>query len=892
MIRAKLAISQPTDPEEQEADATADRVMRSHAGIAVGSSACGCADEENCQCSGGAKIARSAAGSAGAAPHGFLGSMRGSTAHPLDHHARAFFEPRFGRDFSHVRVHTDTTAADGARAIDAHAFTAGSDIFFASGRYAPGTSAGMHLLAHELTHVAQGSTIQMPRTDSALPIGSVNDGAEREAGRVSARLMRGQDSGPITAHGAPAIRRFSLRGAWDSIKGAASDTGSWVADKAEAGASAVYHGAKWVGNEAVQGAEAAGKWALGKFQNAWDCLQSLGTGVGNLVSGDVHSLTDLLGIPAPEGEDPSTLDTIVAVLKHPCLQMIPGYGAVSWAAGKLEQAGKFLAGAWHLLQNPQPVIDGIQKAIGKMIAQIPGYVEGLVQTTIKQLGAKAKEHGEGIWRHLKPKLDYLAKNWWQVIKDTGWQLLWPWPSVGKDLKEIWGHVKSAGDNLWNLRFSKALDDILAVERGVNSILGALYGWFFIASVLVGAILGAIFGFGGGALPGAGAGAAFAGEVGEGLLLASVAVEGASILKAGYNLVAQKETQQEKEADYEQIASSTLTLAITGVMFILSEIAVTFAKGLLSRVAGLFRRAGSAESEAAAGLGRGAKGDIPETGPKTETGGADKAPDSTLPPDETGPLATDDLPQLEQEVHNPGKVHPPDDPQLAAKFDAEVEVGDHTYRRSNTDGTWCRFSDPVCGIEIPEIKTDVDTALAPKPETLPPEVAELTPEPNSPEAATTDPVPETTTSGKDLKPGSPEHKAARWKEYQARTGGKGWKYERWSKVYDRNMVRAKIATAAEDAYRKKIGWGESGANQPGVNVEGVERRLDIVDKANLRGVEVKTGDIYLTQEIAWEVLRDKILVEKGWTIEWHFEGHASKPLLKALADAKITVTGVP
>jgi hypothetical protein len=156
LIRAKLEVSHPNDPEEQEADVSADRVMRSHAGAgAVAASACTCSEEDACACSGGQKIARSASGAASAAPHGFLRSLRASAGQPLNHHARAFFEPRIGRDFSHVRVHTDATAASSSRAINAHAFAAGSDIFFAPGRYAPGTDEGRRLLAHELVHVAQ-----------------------------------------------------------------------------------------------------------------------------------------------------------------------------------------------------------------------------------------------------------------------------------------------------------------------------------------------------------------------------------------------------------------------------------------------------------------------------------------------------------------------------------------------------------------------------------------------------------------------------------------------------------------------------------------------------------------------------------------------------------------
>jgi len=83
--------------------------------------------------------------------------MRSSAGRPLDAHSRAFFEPRFGRDFSHVRVHTDATAASSARTINAHAFTAGSNIFFAAGRYNPGTDSGLRLIAHELTHTIQKS---------------------------------------------------------------------------------------------------------------------------------------------------------------------------------------------------------------------------------------------------------------------------------------------------------------------------------------------------------------------------------------------------------------------------------------------------------------------------------------------------------------------------------------------------------------------------------------------------------------------------------------------------------------------------------------------------------------------------------------------------------------
>ncbi len=68
---------------------------------------------------------------------------------------RNFFEARFGRDLSAVRIHTDGLAVASARAVNARAYTVGADIVFGAGHYAPDATAGRQLLAHELAHVVQ-----------------------------------------------------------------------------------------------------------------------------------------------------------------------------------------------------------------------------------------------------------------------------------------------------------------------------------------------------------------------------------------------------------------------------------------------------------------------------------------------------------------------------------------------------------------------------------------------------------------------------------------------------------------------------------------------------------------------------------------------------------------
>ncbi len=93
-----------------------------------------------------------------------INSIRGS-GQPLSGSVRSFFEPRFGHDFSQVRVYTDAQAVESAHAVNAHAFTVGRDIIFGAGTFAPETSKGRFLLAHELSHTIQqkGHGIMMQR---------------------------------------------------------------------------------------------------------------------------------------------------------------------------------------------------------------------------------------------------------------------------------------------------------------------------------------------------------------------------------------------------------------------------------------------------------------------------------------------------------------------------------------------------------------------------------------------------------------------------------------------------------------------------------------------------------------------------------------------------------
>jgi len=170
-LSAKLAVSQPSDVYEQEADRIADHVMRmaeptAHRDCA----ACESAATPFPSCQEKTALVQRNADHGNHSRHtiertqtllGGLGEGR-----PLESGNREFFESRFNADFGDVRVHTDKRAAESARSIDALAYALGRNIVFAPGQYAPGTTQGRRIIAHELAHVLQQNDGVIRRIDT------------------------------------------------------------------------------------------------------------------------------------------------------------------------------------------------------------------------------------------------------------------------------------------------------------------------------------------------------------------------------------------------------------------------------------------------------------------------------------------------------------------------------------------------------------------------------------------------------------------------------------------------------------------------------------------------------------------------------------------------------
>jgi hypothetical protein len=152
---------------------------------------------------------------AGSTVENQLRAQRGNGSH-LPAEVRNYMEPRFGADFSGVRVHADGQAAQLNRQLSAQAFTHGQDIYLGEGQYQPGSNTGQRLLAHELTHVVQQTGGVQRQPEAPVPTLQPVSSDATAAPRVQ-RVFTGVNMASQTAVEAYLERRFTqLKGGWTS----------------------------------------------------------------------------------------------------------------------------------------------------------------------------------------------------------------------------------------------------------------------------------------------------------------------------------------------------------------------------------------------------------------------------------------------------------------------------------------------------------------------------------------------------------------------------------------------------------------------------------------------------------------------------------------------------
>ncbi|WP_221269337.1 DUF4157 domain-containing protein [Mucilaginibacter sp. X5P1] len=186
-VQAKLTINQPNDAHEQQADHMADQVMRmpdpsvKQPGFfkpAINPLQRKCHECEEDDKKLHRKESSTGEVHADSQLNSYVSSL-GSTGQSMSSTARQFFEPRFGYNFSSVKLHTDSVAAKSAQSINALAYTSGNNIVFNTNQYSPESDSGKKLIAHELTHVVQQGLTnqsiqrQLDPLDGGLPPGGL-----------------------------------------------------------------------------------------------------------------------------------------------------------------------------------------------------------------------------------------------------------------------------------------------------------------------------------------------------------------------------------------------------------------------------------------------------------------------------------------------------------------------------------------------------------------------------------------------------------------------------------------------------------------------------------------------------------------------------------------------
>lgn len=330
---------------------------------------------------------------------------------------------------------------------------------------------------------------------------------------------------------------------------------------------------------------------MGGVRNLWNRIKSVN--IGSIVS-TIVKVAPFLGAVKEAVQNPNSV-------MDPMAQGIASQIEGGMPGAAINKAREHMAGAGTSSpSSAEPAAAGVpvQRTPARNRVQRTPVQQPLSQGTLWNAFVGALEEK---WEKLSV---------WEVVKETLWTLVWPWPAVGReftglvdDLTKVVNRMTTDGLGFWR----HLIDIPLIIWRRINNVLMHLYGWFLLASVILGAIAGAvggpiagaILGFMGGAgvgaVPGAAAGEAvgvaagagiglgFALGVGEGLLVSFLAAEAASFLKAYIDLGAVDQTDEEQNEDLNQMANSAIGLGIAAVLFMLSAVAARLARGFLNRI---------------------------------------------------------------------------------------------------------------------------------------------------------------------------------------------------------------------------------------------------------------------------------------------------------------------
>ncbi len=369
-----------------------------------------------------------------------------SASEPLDRGTRQFMEPRFGRDFSDIRVHTDMRAAKSARTLGADAYTTGRDIYFGSGKYSPSSTEGQHLLAHELTHTVQQASgavaAEKPVQSHSVVVGSPDSPLEAEAEHTADQVLRSPAQPvSISSDRTAPIRR------------------SWYGDVWDATGGRVVH---YVGNKIEDAVEWTEDWIKDK-------IEEYAPGLLKLLQGD---LVGYLKDKIADGLDGFFGGVSSLVPKDGFLGSAASM--IGGLAGGLEKAGSgMVAGACETFAHAAQIVTSIVKAVAgpafeaiKTVASAVGDFFSLLWDDLLKPAWKAIESVAGtVWGWIKSIATWIWDATAPIRKFLG--RIWSW------ILDKFGVAWSAGSSVLDWLKEKAAKAWEKVSEFVKPILGPL-----------------------------------------------------------------------------------------------------------------------------------------------------------------------------------------------------------------------------------------------------------------------------------------------------------------------------------------------------------------------------------------------------------------------------------
>ena len=373
-IQTKLNVNKPGDKYEQEADSTAERVMRmSNAGVKEITSS---SHEDK-------KIQRKETGSAGYEEHSNQGdrdtavstapetesAIRGKTSggQPLPGDTRNFMEPRFGNDFSNVRIHNDSASAQLNNQLNARAFTYQNHIFFGQNQFQPHSAQGKQLLAHELTHVVQQGASKSLKAQPTHQPDTVTDTLQAKPSQT----------------GSPDTHRGILGVLSTGVGAVASAFTRIISNVSRAIGAGISTAATWIQNIARRiGAGIENTWAFisniasrigSGLQSSWNFIQSIASRIGQTATtawGWIQNIAGRIGMAITSAW--SWVEGVASRLS------LTNTLAWTWVQTLASRIGHTITNAWNW-------INGLAARIGISFTTAWGWIQnvaGILRTAI------------------------------------------------------------------------------------------------------------------------------------------------------------------------------------------------------------------------------------------------------------------------------------------------------------------------------------------------------------------------------------------------------------------------------------------------------------------------------------------------------------------------------